>query len=93
MTIDTTVHLGDLVTAVVGGILTFVGWGLRRFYRTTTQFFERVDGYDGRLEHTAEVVDKHSSLMVKNRWVSRGELRKLSRRRRQTDTDVELSSS
>ena len=85
MAFDTTIHLGDLITMVMGGILTAIGWGLRKTYYSIAGFVRRVEGIDQRVEDTAIVVDEHTDALTRSGIVDGAAMPKLSKRRRRDD--------
>lgn len=85
MQIDPVIHVGDILVAICGGLLTVIGWGLRKMYHGTTAFLRRVEGYDERIEDTAFVVDAHSDVLKKAGWARGVPLPRVSRKRRQSD--------
>lgn len=84
MMFDSTVHLGDVATSVV---LAIVGWILNRSIRALTAFMRRVDGFDDRIEHTAETVDLHTDVLVRSGWAKGMEIKPVSKRRRKYDQE------
>lgn len=62
---DWTVHLGDVITTILSGIIAVGGFFARRAFNRMVSFITRVDGYDDRIERTALVVDRHSDILKK----------------------------
>lgn len=85
MQIDPIIHVGDILVAICGGLLTLIGWGLRKAYHGSLAFLRRVDGYDDRIEDTASVVDQHSDVLQRAGWAKAAELQRVSRKRRHAD--------
>lgn len=85
MTIDPVIHVGDILVAICGGLLTVIGWGLRKMYHGTMGFLRRVDGYDDRIEETANVVDVHTDVLQRAGWAKGVTMRRVSKQRRHTD--------
>lgn len=85
MQIDPVIHVGDILVAVCTGLLTLIGWGLRKMYHGTTAFLRRVDGYDERIEDTASVVDVHSDVLQRAGWAKGVTLQRVSKKRRRSD--------
>lgn len=85
MQIDPVIHVGDILVAICSGLLGLIGWGLRKMYHASMGFLRRVDGYDERIEDTASVVDVHSDVLKKAGWARGIEMKRVSRKRRQTD--------
>lgn len=85
MQIDPVIHVGDILVAICGALLTAIGWGLRKVYHSSMGFLRRVDGYDERIEDTANVVDVHSDVLVRAGWAKGVELPRLGKKRRRND--------
>lgn len=85
MQIDPVIHVGDILVAICGGLLTMIGWGLRKMYHGTAAFLRKVDGYDERIEDTAHVVDVHSDVLKKAGWARGVALPRVSQKRRRSD--------
>lgn len=80
--IDPTVHLGDIITAVVGGIIAVIGFGLRQMYHSIRQFVVNVESMERRIEDTAEVVDVHTDALTREGWLRGIPIPFVSKRRR-----------
>lgn len=85
MQIDPVIHVGDILVAICGALLTAIGYGLRQIYHSSMGFLRRVDGYDERIEDTANVVDRHSDVLQRAGWAKGSDLKRVSRKRRQSD--------
>lgn len=85
MQIDPIIHVGDILVAICGALLTLIGWGLRKVYYGSMKFLRRVDGYDERIEDTANVVDQHTDVLKQAGWSKGVDLQRVSTRRRRTD--------
>lgn len=82
---DWTVHLGDVITTILSGIVAVGGWFARRALRSVVSFITRIDGYDSRIETTANVVDRHSVLLKKTNPGMIDEFPIVSQKRRRED--------
>lgn len=85
MQIDPVIHVGDILVAICGGLLTLIGWGLRKMYHGSMSFLRRVDGYDERIEDTANVVDVHSDVLKRHGWAKDAVMPRVSQKRRRSD--------
>jgi hypothetical protein len=83
--IDPVIHVGDILVAIGGGLLTLFGWGMRRAFNSSMSFLRRVDGYEERIEDTAYVVDVHSDVLTKHGLAQGIEFQPVSKRRRRSD--------
>lgn len=88
MTIDPVIHVGDILVAICGGLLTVIGWGLRKLYHGTMGFLRKVDGYDERIEDTANVVDVHTDILQRADMARGIAMRRVSQKRRRSDVMV-----
>jgi hypothetical protein len=84
MTFDGTIHLGDVIMTVG---LAAGGWILRQSIARAMGFVQRVDGFDRRIEDTAEVVDLHTDALMKAGWTKGMDLRPVSQKRRKHDVE------
>lgn len=87
---DWTVHLGDVITTILSGIVAIGGWFARRALKSLVAFIGRIDGYDDRIENTANVVDRHSVLLKKTNPLLLDEFPVVSQKRRREDNSVVL---
>jgi len=82
--IDTTVHLGDIITTFIAAIVTLIGWGVRKMFFSVYRFIKSVDGYEERIESSAEVIDLHTDALAKSGWLHE-DVKLVSKKRRATD--------
>ena len=85
---DTTIHFGDVMTT---GLLTAIGYGLRRFYMLIANFIAKVDSVDRRLEASNEVIDEHSAVLEKHGFVMK-DFSRVSKKRRADDHYVRVGN-
>lgn len=90
MAFDTTVHLGDLINIGVGIIVSFIGWAVRKLFHAAMEVIDdirEIQPLADRHERTAEVVDIHSTILLKHK-LSAQPLPTVARQRRQADRGV-----